>query len=171
MSVNAYVARFEYLARFYTQATSEAWRCRKFEEGLKHELKKTIAPMCIREFHALVEKAKMVETLERGNSRVIRSHPGGSSSGKAKVQHPQSKPYARPPPHRAGAVPPQFQQQQTWKPRCFTCQKMGHISRDCPSRNRMTQPVGPQQLRNGGSRPQAVGRVFAMIGAEASQSG
>ncbi|XP_068490499.1 uncharacterized protein [Phaseolus vulgaris] len=60
MSVNAYATRFEYLARFYTQATSEAWRCRKFEEGLKHELKKTIAPMCIREFPALVEKAKMV---------------------------------------------------------------------------------------------------------------
>jgi len=63
MSVNSYVARFEYLARFYSQATFEAWRCMKFEEGLKHELKKTITPMCIREFPALVEKAKMVETL------------------------------------------------------------------------------------------------------------
>jgi len=83
MLVNAYAARFEYLARFYTQATFEAWRCRKFEEGLKHELKKTISPMCIREFHALVEKAKMMETLEKGDSRVMRSHPGGSSSGKA----------------------------------------------------------------------------------------
>ena len=109
MSVNAYAARFEYLARFYTQATFEAWRCRKFEEGLKHELKKTIAPMCIREFPALVEKAKMVETLEKGDSRVIRSHPGGSSSGKVKVQHQQHKPYVRPPQHKARAIPPQFQ--------------------------------------------------------------
>jgi len=57
-SVNAYAARFEYLARFYTQATFKAWRCRKFEEGLKHELKKTITPMCIREFPVLVEKRR-----------------------------------------------------------------------------------------------------------------
>lgn len=192
MSVNAYAARFEYLARFYTQATSEAWRCRKFEEGLKHELKKTIAPMCIREFHALVEKVKMVETLERGDSRVIRSHPGGSFSGKAKVQHQQHKPYARPPQHKARAFSPQFQHQQPWKPRCFycsgphttntcpkgtpekrcfTCQKMGHFARDCPNKNRMTLSGGSQQFRSEGNRPQAAGRVFAMTGAEASQSG
>jgi len=46
--VNAYVARFKYLGRFYTQATSEAWKCRRYEEGLRHELKKIVAPMCIR---------------------------------------------------------------------------------------------------------------------------
>jgi len=45
ISVTTYVTRFEYLARFYTQATSEAWKCRKFEEGLTHELKKVITLM------------------------------------------------------------------------------------------------------------------------------
>jgi len=61
MLVNAYASRFEYLGKFYTQAPSESWRCRKFEEGLEHELKKIVAPMCIREFPALVERVKLVE--------------------------------------------------------------------------------------------------------------
>ncbi|KAL9289797.1 hypothetical protein ACSQ67_024430 [Phaseolus vulgaris] len=34
---------------------------------------------------------------QMGPTMVIGSHPGGSSGGKAKVQHQQHKPYARPP--------------------------------------------------------------------------
>jgi len=130
-----------------------------------------------------VEKAEMVETLEKGDSRVIKSHPGGSSGGKAKVQHQQHKPYVRPPQYRVRATPPQFQQQQLWRPkcfycggphtsnvcskgnskkRCFTCQKMEHFARDCPNKNRMTPSGDSQQFRSEGSRPQAAQRVFAM---------
>jgi len=85
MSMTAYAARFEYLARFYTQAISEDWKCRKFEEGLRHGLKKVIAPLCIREFPTLIEKTKMIETLEKDDSRVMRSHGGGSISGKTRA--------------------------------------------------------------------------------------
>uniref|UniRef100_A0A151UFT3 Retrotransposon gag domain-containing protein n=1 Tax=Cajanus cajan TaxID=3821 RepID=A0A151UFT3_CAJCA len=35
MSVSDYAMRFEHLARFYSQAISEAWKCRKFAEGLR----------------------------------------------------------------------------------------------------------------------------------------
>jgi len=38
MTVQAYTDWFEYLARFYSQAVSEEWRCRKFEGSLNHEL-------------------------------------------------------------------------------------------------------------------------------------
>jgi len=31
--VTKYATRFKYLARFYTQTMTEAWRCRKFELG------------------------------------------------------------------------------------------------------------------------------------------
>jgi len=31
MTMQAYTNRFEYLARFYSQAIIEEWRCRKFE--------------------------------------------------------------------------------------------------------------------------------------------
>jgi len=37
-SVQAYVDRFEYLPRFYSQEITEEWHCRKFKRGLKHEL-------------------------------------------------------------------------------------------------------------------------------------
>lgn len=35
-TVQEYVARFEYLARFYTHTISEELKCRKFERGLRH---------------------------------------------------------------------------------------------------------------------------------------
>lgn len=33
----------------------------------------------------------------------------------------------------ARAHPAQSQQQQQWQPRCYNCQQIGHLSRDCPS--------------------------------------
>nr|KYP61864.1 hypothetical protein KK1_016376 [Cajanus cajan] len=82
MSVSEYATRFEHLAHFYSQAISEAWRCRKFAEGLRHKLKKFIVPMSIVEFPALVEKEKTVETLESGGggSKAARVKDGSSGS-------------------------------------------------------------------------------------------
>ena len=57
MSVQEYVNKFEHLARYYSQAITEEWRCFKFERGLKHELKKVITPMIERRFSVLVEQA------------------------------------------------------------------------------------------------------------------
>ena len=72
MSVQAYMERIEYLARFYSHAVIEEWRCKKFEGGLKHELRHFIVPLRVREFPVLVEQAKSVEQLEMGPSRVNR---------------------------------------------------------------------------------------------------
>jgi len=71
--VQAYVERFEYLSRFYSQTVTEEWCCRKFEGGLKHELRRFIVPLRVREFPVLVEQAKSVEQLEMGPSRVNRT--------------------------------------------------------------------------------------------------
>ena len=68
--MQAYMERFEYFVRLYSQAVIEEWRCRKFEGGLKHELRQFIVPLRIREFPILVEQAKSVEQLEMGPSRV-----------------------------------------------------------------------------------------------------
>ncbi|XP_027922873.1 uncharacterized protein LOC114180780 [Vigna unguiculata] len=55
LTVQAYTDRFEYLARFYSPAVTEEWRCKKYEGRLKHELCQFIVPLHIREFPVLVE--------------------------------------------------------------------------------------------------------------------
>nr|KYP34564.1 hypothetical protein KK1_044468 [Cajanus cajan] len=82
--VSDYTMRFERLACFYSKTISEAWKCRKFAEGLKQELKRVVGPMAITEFLALVEKAKFVEQLE-GSNRVVNNAEGpvGSKRGGA----------------------------------------------------------------------------------------
>jgi len=128
-----------------------------------------IAPLCIREFPALVEKVKMIETIEKSDGRVIRTHGGGSPSGKVRVQ--SQKPYVRPPQPRTGATPPQFRLQQSYgSPRCYLCQKEGHFIRDCPSKKMMVSISGLQQLKNEGNRPRVAGRVFVMSGAKVIES-
>ena len=52
---------------------TEEWRCRKFEGGLKHELRCFIVPLRVREFPVLVEQAKSVEQLEMGPNQVNRT--------------------------------------------------------------------------------------------------
>jgi len=55
LNMQAYTNKFEYLARFYTLIVTEEWRCQKYEGGLKHELRRFIVPLRIREFPVLVE--------------------------------------------------------------------------------------------------------------------
>ncbi|XP_020204717.1 uncharacterized protein LOC109790038 [Cajanus cajan] len=101
MLVTEYAVKFEHLACFYTQATSEAWKCRKFVEGLKYDLRRVVVPMTITEFPALVEKVKVVERLESVSKPAkIVGGPAGSKSGGGF----QRKPYDRPQSQRGGPV-------------------------------------------------------------------
>jgi len=68
-SVQAYVDHFEYLDLSIT----EEWRCRKFEGGLRHELRRFLVLLRIREFPILVEQARTVEELKVRPSRVART--------------------------------------------------------------------------------------------------
>nr|KYP38285.1 Retrotransposable element Tf2 [Cajanus cajan] len=88
--VTEYAMRFEHLERFYTQATSEAWKCRKFAEGLKYDMRRVVVPMAITEFPALVEKANVVERLENVGkpTKTVGGPVGSKSSGGS-----QGKPY------------------------------------------------------------------------------
>ncbi|XP_052728533.1 uncharacterized protein LOC108327418 [Vigna angularis] len=61
MTVSEYTNKFKHLVRFYTMTTSEEWQCRKFENGLRSDLKVMISSLCIRTFPAMVERAKVLE--------------------------------------------------------------------------------------------------------------
>nr|KYP39234.1 hypothetical protein KK1_039479 [Cajanus cajan] len=134
LSVSEYAMRFEHLARFYSQAISKAYKCRKFAESLKYELKRVVVPMAITEFLALVEKAKIVERLE-GSNRVTRVAEGPAGSKKGGNQR---KPYDRPQPQQGGPIirqPAEASrgggQGRGAALRCYSCGGP-HLIRDCP---------------------------------------
>jgi len=72
--VQEYVNRFEHLARYYSQAISEEWRCLNFERGLRHELKRVVTPLRERRFPVLMGQAKSAEHLEKGPGPVVSRH-------------------------------------------------------------------------------------------------
>ncbi|WVY91911.1 hypothetical protein V8G54_037425 [Vigna mungo] len=142
MTVQSYVERFEYLARFYTQTMTEEWKCQRFERGLKPELMRMIAPLEIKVFPVIVEKAKAMEQLEADLSRVMRT-PKGSSFKK----HQQKKPYAKPASNKSGPMKcfecggahyrrdcPNLTGKQADERKCFIFDKSGHLAYSCPER-------------------------------------
>ena len=64
--------KFECLAHYYSQVTTKAWRCKKFAEGLRFKVQRTIFLMAIIEFLAMVEKMKIVDVTPQSNHTRMR---------------------------------------------------------------------------------------------------
>ncbi|XP_027905878.1 uncharacterized protein LOC114165456 [Vigna unguiculata] len=172
-----YVERFEYLSRFYSQAVAEEWRCRKFEGGLKHELRRFIVRLRVREFPILVEQAKSVEQLEMRPSRVNRTQES-STEGRQ-----QKKPYSRAVSSaqklRCYNCGGEHLQRDCIRPassggsgvstrKCYAYDQPRHFANKCP--NRKTTLVA-RTTPSSSDWPRAVGWVFAMTSTEATWSG
>jgi len=146
-----------------------------------------VIPMSIRNFPALVEKAKVVDSL-KSSSRLAKPLVGGPSNKSMPKYEDRKKPYFRPQSYSSGR--PNSQSPPSFK--CFRCggphvvrfcphsvlnvkcdryHKYGHAKKDCRVQLGAPNSSGVQQVQqNSNKKPKTVGRVFAISGAEASQS-
>ncbi|XP_072081170.1 uncharacterized protein [Arachis hypogaea] len=175
MSVAEYTNKFEELCRFSRVCqgdleTFESWRCIKYQRGLKDNIMTAVAPMEIRVFSDLVNKARVVEEYAKTVAASKDTHGGSSSRRRDKYFHPRGQSFKR-----GGYTPQgqggfrknnqnQFQYAKAEEIRiglggCFNCGLPGHIARDCPrGRN---QNAGQSQHQ---------GRVFAVNAKDASKA-
>ncbi|XP_027941006.1 uncharacterized protein LOC114194792 [Vigna unguiculata] len=178
MTVQEYVNRFEHLARYYSQAITEEWRCLKFERGLRHELKRVVTPLRERRFPILVEQAKSAEHLEKGLGPVMSRHQRNVVDARQ-----MKKPYSRPQtsqgptcyqyggPHLKRNCPQLTSGVggSSDRHKCFICDKLGHFANNCPEKKSLG--AKKPKVASPAERARAVGRVFAMTSTEATQSG
>ncbi|XP_015949567.1 uncharacterized protein LOC107474463 [Arachis duranensis] len=100
MSVAEYTNKFEELCRFsqvcqgYPE-TFESWRCIKYQRGLKDKIITAVAPMKIRVFSDLVNKARVVEEYAKTVAASKDTHGGSSGRGRGKYFHPRGQSFKR----------------------------------------------------------------------------
>ena len=132
MSVSEYAEKFKHLGRFHTLKMAEDWQCRKFENGLRGDLKLMVASLSIKEFPTLVEKARVMEKLkaeveaQQGSQLKL----GGPSRSTSRHED-RRKPYSRPQPQGPRRFSHQSQQPQPFRPQCFHC-RGPHLRSACP---------------------------------------
>ncbi|XP_052723852.1 uncharacterized protein LOC128193787 [Vigna angularis] len=195
MSVSEYTNRFKHLVRFHTLATSEVWQCRKFENGLRSDLKVLISSLCIKSFPAMIERAKVLEKNVAEAERLKKQQPPARGPIMSRPNLNRNRlPYARPAqPSNSQAMVVAGQSGQHGSVRCFKCggphyrsscpllegakyctrcRRDGHMEHECNMGGRavMRPPNAGRMQQNRGGRAQAVGRVYAITGAEAASS-
>ncbi|XP_072065771.1 uncharacterized protein [Arachis hypogaea] len=75
--------------------TFESWRCIKYQRGLKDNIMTAVAPMEIRVFSDLVNKARVVEEYGKTVAASKDTHGGSSSRGRGKYFHPRGQSFKR----------------------------------------------------------------------------
>ncbi|XP_017415171.1 uncharacterized protein LOC108326280 [Vigna angularis] len=177
-------------------AMSKEWQCRKFENGLRSDLKLLISSLCIKSFPSMVERVKV---MEKNVLEVEQQTARGSISSKNNLNM-RGTPYTRLtlPFNSSGSlsqspgVVGQFGQQGSvacfhcggphYKSSCpqlvggkfcTRCRRNDHLESECNMGRRASmRPPNTGRFQQGrGGRAQAVGRVYAIMGAEAGSIG
>lgn len=85
MNIAEYADKFNSLAKhfhYFRDNVDENYKCKRFKQGLRYEIKESVEPLEIRWFQALVEKCKKVEKMKQG--RLHRGVAGGLSRPQVK---------------------------------------------------------------------------------------
>ncbi|XP_014490634.1 uncharacterized protein LOC106753349 [Vigna radiata var. radiata] len=166
-------------------AVDEEWQCRKFENGLRGDIKVLVKGLRIREFSALVEMAYEMEKTKKEAER-----PQTSQSQPLRVSGPvvsrggssfRRTPFSRPTSSGSTGSSSQSSGQSSFASpvRCFKCgephlqaagwtlwQRLSIIKRTGP------QPrQAGRTIQRGSVKPQATGRVYALTRAKAASAG
>jgi len=153
-----YAEKFKHLSRFCTLSLDEEWRCRKFENDIRGDIRLMVAPLSFKDFSALVEKATVMEKTknEVEGQRPQQPQRIGRPFGSKPGHDERRKPYDRPPhqPQGSRGLPPKQGRVQCYicggphlrsacpcmegYRRCNNCGKEGHFGKDCPTIARAT---------------------------------
>ncbi|KAL4381236.1 hypothetical protein AHAS_Ahas04G0113300 [Arachis hypogaea] len=96
LSVADYTSKFEELCRFFKVClgaleTYESWICIKYQRGLKDNIMTSVAPIEIRTFFDLVNKAIVVEEYVKTVALSKETHGGNTSKGRGKYFLPRGQ--------------------------------------------------------------------------------
>ena len=156
--MSEYIAKFEELCKFstiYQRNLDKAWKCVKFEGGLREDILVTVGLMEIRDYATPVNKCRLVE--EYNNKLRIAK----SNANRKRLAHENQEFEHTPPPKKQfpssgydGKQPsrptvrrecPKCEKDHGGRPClakqnvCFKCGKPGHMVRECPEQ----QPPAP----------------------------
>jgi len=96
-TVVEYAEKFTHLSRFYILPLDEECRCHKFENGLCGDIRFMIAPLSIKDFAALVEKAIVKERMKNEVEGQCPQQLRIEGPSKSKTRHKERrKPYDKP---------------------------------------------------------------------------
>jgi len=97
-SITEYAMKFKHLNRFYTLPLDKEWRCHKFENDLRGDIRLMVAPLSIKDFAALVEKARVTKKMKNEvKGQCLPQHQRIGGPSRSKLRHEERKePYDRP---------------------------------------------------------------------------